>query len=79
MIAQIFNKTALITGATGFVGSHLSRRLVRDGWQIHILARNDSDINQLKEVINNVVVGMLILNGLDFIGSTITISFGNKK
>jgi nucleoside-diphosphate-sugar epimerase len=34
--------TALITGATGFVGSHLARRLVREGWRVHIVSRVDS-------------------------------------
>lgn len=33
---------ALVTGATGFVGGHLARRLVRDGWQVHILSRAGS-------------------------------------
>lgn len=35
---------ALITGATGFVGSHLVRRLVRYGWQVHILSRAGSEL-----------------------------------
>jgi nucleoside-diphosphate-sugar epimerase len=34
--------TALITGATGFVGSHLARRLVLEGWRVHIVSRVDS-------------------------------------
>src|SRR5450759_134006 len=33
---------ALITGATGFVGSHLVQKLVQDGWQVHIVTRKDS-------------------------------------
>jgi nucleoside-diphosphate-sugar epimerase len=34
--------TALITGATGFVGSHLARRLVQEGWRVHMVSRVDS-------------------------------------
>jgi nucleoside-diphosphate-sugar epimerase len=32
-------KRILITGATGFVGANLARRLVRDGHEIHLLVR----------------------------------------
>lgn len=35
---------ALVTGATGFVGSHLVRRLVQDGWQVHVLHRATSEL-----------------------------------
>jgi nucleoside-diphosphate-sugar epimerase len=28
-----------VTGATGFIGSHLATRLVQDGWDVHILSR----------------------------------------
>ena len=35
-------QVALVTGATGFVGSHLARRLVREGWQVHIISRENS-------------------------------------
>ena len=30
-------KRALITGGAGFIGSHLSERLLKDGWQVQIL------------------------------------------
>ena len=35
---------ALITGASGFVGSHLVDRLMRDGWKVRILVRDASKL-----------------------------------
>lgn len=32
-------KRALVTGGTGFIGSHLVRRLAEDGWDVHVLSR----------------------------------------
>lgn len=37
------SKKALVTGATGFVGSHLARRLVKDGWKVTAISRSSSD------------------------------------
>ena len=34
-IASVFAVRALITGMTGFVGGHLVRSLLADGWQVH--------------------------------------------
>jgi nucleoside-diphosphate-sugar epimerase len=33
-------RRALVTGANGFVGGHLARRLIRDGWEVHCLVRS---------------------------------------
>ena len=50
------NKTrslvALLTGATGFVGSHIARRLVQEGWQVHIVSRANSDLHELAGLTN---------------------------
>ena len=48
--------TALVTGATGFVGSHLAHRLVSSGWQVHIVVRPDSSLRQLEAVKNQLTV-----------------------
>lgn len=39
--------TALVTGASGFVGRHLCAALVRDGWQVRALVRATTDATQL--------------------------------
>jgi dihydroflavonol-4-reductase len=44
------SRTALITGATGFVGGHLVRRLAAAGWHVRALARATSDTRLLDEV-----------------------------
>ena len=38
---------ALITGATGFVGSRLAQRLVRQDWEVHVIVRPASKLEQL--------------------------------
>jgi nucleoside-diphosphate-sugar epimerase len=43
-------KTALITGATGFIGSHLARRLVKDGWTVHAVVRSSSNHDLIHDI-----------------------------
>ena len=42
--------TVLLTGATGFVGSNLTRRLVKEGWNVHILIRASSGLPVASEI-----------------------------
>lgn len=44
-------RCALVTGATGYIGSKLVHRLVRDGWQVAIVARADSSLAVLDAVL----------------------------
>ena len=39
---------ALVTGATGFVGAAVARALLREQWQVRVLARRGSDRRNLK-------------------------------
>lgn len=50
------NKTILVTGGAGFVGSHLVRRLCREGARVHLLLRQGGDRSRLADVVNDITV-----------------------
>ena len=43
-------KRALVTGATGFVGANLARRLLSEGHELHVLARPDHTSWRIEEI-----------------------------
>jgi nucleoside-diphosphate-sugar epimerase len=48
--------TAIVTGGTGFIGSNLVKRLIAEGWRVHLIVRPTSSLEQLNEVIDRVHV-----------------------
>lgn len=42
-------RTAFITGATGYIGSHLCKRLIKESWDVHIIVRPNSSFINLKD------------------------------
>jgi nucleoside-diphosphate-sugar epimerase len=51
------NNTALITGATGFIGSHLAQLLVSQGWKVRALVRRTSDLRWINGLPLELVYG----------------------
>lgn len=48
-------KTIFVTGATGFVGSNLVHRLVKDGHEVHVSARKESNLWRLQDIKNDLI------------------------
>lgn len=44
-------KKVLVTGATGFIGANLTRKLVKRNYEVHILIRKSSDVWRIKDII----------------------------
>jgi nucleoside-diphosphate-sugar epimerase len=40
---------ALMTGATGYIGGRLARRLIEQGWVVHAIVRKSSDLSTLPD------------------------------
>lgn len=50
------NKTVLVTGATGFLGSHLVRSLAAQGCSVIILKRSFSSVERIRDILPQAVV-----------------------
>ncbi|MBC2856157.1 SDR family NAD(P)-dependent oxidoreductase [Cetobacterium sp. 2A] len=52
----------LITGATGFIGANLARRLLKEDYEVNILTRETSNMWRLKDIYLNLVDWKVDLN-----------------
>ncbi len=50
------SKVVLVTGATGFIGSHLSKRLLEEGAEIHVLLKKDTNQFRIQDFIENLTI-----------------------
>jgi len=62
----------LVTGATGFIGSHLTKRLVKKNFEVGIVKRRSSDIRRIKDLIDKVKVYNLDLEDTESVINTIS-------
>jgi UDP-glucose 4-epimerase len=65
-------KRVLITGATGFVGANLSRRLLYDGHEIHLLVRPDHITWRLEAIRPHVCLHKVDLQNASMLTQVIT-------
>lgn len=49
-------KRVLVTGANGFIGSHLARRLVSEGAEVHILMREEGNTSRINDILKKITV-----------------------
>ncbi len=54
MITTLRNTRVLVTGISGFIGSHLARRLVAEGAEVHGLVRNSSNLWRIHDLNNQI-------------------------
>lgn len=45
----------LTTGATGFIGSNLTRRLIQEGFEVGIIKREKSDVWRIRDLLDKIV------------------------
>jgi nucleoside-diphosphate-sugar epimerase len=53
-MSTLKKKTILVTGATGFVGSNVLRRLSRSRADLHVIARESSSLWRIEDIIDDV-------------------------
>lgn len=49
-------KRAIVTGATGFVGSNLCKYLIENNWEVSIISRPSSDYTNINSVLNKIQI-----------------------
>ena len=55
-VRPLAGRRTLVTGASGFIGSHLVARLLREGAEVHVLQRDDSPMQRLAPMLDRLRV-----------------------
>jgi nucleoside-diphosphate-sugar epimerase len=65
------NQRVLITGANGFIGSHVVERLVKEKAEVSVIVRESSDLWRLDEFQKNIDIYKTDLRNLDLLSKTV--------
>lgn len=49
-------RVALVTGATGYIGSNLAKRLLAEGWDVHVVVRTNSRLDTLDSIRSSITI-----------------------
>ena len=69
--SDLSGKTVFLTGATGFIGSHLLKRLVKEGCNVHISIRMSSSLWRIEDFKDDFVSHEIDLNDFGAVRSLI--------
>lgn len=65
------NQRVLITGANGFIGSHMVERMVKEKAQVSVIVRDSSDLWRLDEVKRDLDIYRTDLRNLDLVSNIV--------
>ena len=69
--SDLSGKTIFLTGATGFIGSHLLKRLIKEGCNVHISIRQDSSLWRIEKFRNDFITHKIDLIDFETVKSLI--------
>lgn len=70
-LSNLNRKKIFLTGATGFIGSHLLKCLLKQKCEVHISIRENSSLWRIENVLDKCVYHLLDLNDIDAIDNLI--------
>ena len=69
--SDLSGKTIFLTGATGFIGSHLLKRLIKEGCNVHVSIRESSALWRIEDFKDNFVHHIIDLTDFKAVKSAI--------
>ena len=53
-LVKKLKRRCVVTGATGYIGSHVARYLLSSGWEVHVIVRTESKYTQIEKIKNKI-------------------------